>query len=474
MRVLVLGSGVHAGAVSQALGREGHEVAAVLAGFASAEVARSLLGTLGARGVVVVADEAAAPIEALEALLKDGSFVAVFASPGSPLLAWAQGLGLPAFAYPPQAADILAAAGWLRAAEAGDSGATEGLRRAASGELAAAPGAVDVGVVAVTGPKGGTGKTMVAAGLAAAAAVCGFETYLVDADQNGGTLHWVFPVPDPDEAFMTLPSALELERARPTGAGRPGGLAGWGQEAGLLRHFRPVDRLPALKVLYGVSPERVAEPVLSDPELADRFVGALVRAAAGRGLLILGAGINPALAVHQAAIRHCQGLVLVVRPELPDLEQAAAWFRQIVAGLLRGGAVEDALAVLARLKVVYNDVDPAVHTDRVVRRLHADLSDLVRSGLEQVLGRDPGVRLQPSAVLPAIPRRYAAILGDGWEHPVLRYRRDPAAHPELAPFVEGLVLLLSGFVRAAPEAARRAGLLPAGLGRPRRRLFGLL
>ena len=44
--------------------------------------------------------------------------------------------------------------------------------------------------IAITSPKGGTGKTTMAANLAVALALSGITTYLVDADGNAGALQY--------------------------------------------------------------------------------------------------------------------------------------------------------------------------------------------------------------------------------------------------------------------------------------------
>lgn len=458
MNVVVFGAGAQAVALQPALTGAGHAVAAIVGALPSAGALPLYTEQLGVGAAVVLADElrlGEAELELLEALRRQ-LFLVVFASPGSAVLAWAQGAGVAAFPYPPNQAAVAAVVDLLTRAERGV-------------ELPAAPpaqvelsGRVGVSVLAVTGPKGGTGKTFVASGLSLVAALSGVETFLVDADANGGTLDLVLPPPGPEAP--TLPGLLREYGYRQQWSSDP--LAGWGAEAALARHFSPLERLPALKVLYGVAPDRVGDPVLQDPERVESFVDGLIRGLAGR-LLVFDLGHNPAVLLHRAVLRRAQGLVLVARPELSSLRGAAAMFLAVVEAL----SGPQVLETLSRLKLVINDVDGQVAPK--LPGLQRELAALIETGLAQRLG-DRRLRLQPAAVLPRIPPALASPLDDGYLHPVLRFHRRPQDHPELAPFVEGLVTLLSGFIPIT-DAARRAGLLPApAAARRRPGILGLL
>jgi MinD-like ATPase involved in chromosome partitioning or flagellar assembly len=472
MNVCLVGAGPAVVPVQLALQRAGQRVVATLEMLTDP----GLKTLLGFQGVVVIprglppgGTVAARTMETLQALVAEGVAVVVVAAPGDPFLAWAQGLGLPALPDPPTEADLLRLTDLLARAERGEFVAAAA-RRAAVGELAEV-GTTDVSVLTVTGPKGGTGKTTVAVNLAVLAALCGLEVYLLDADAHGGSVHHhLFPQ---TEDYATLVGVLRSRAPQ-----KVGGLAGFGAGAGVLTAFTPAPGLPQLRVLYGVAADQLADPLLQDTERLEAFVADLVRAVGGRGLLLIDVGINAAIPLHAAVLRHTQGLVVVIRAEPPDLEQTAYWFRQILAGALRAGAQADLGRLLARLKVAYNAVDPQAHAGAEVQRLHRDLGERLEEMLRDI-GAYAGVGLAPSLVLPAVPARYltAAMREARVEATVvMRFARAPQECPELAPFVAGLVGLLGAFVRQIPEAAARRGLLAAGAA-PRRggllgRLFG--
>ena len=108
--------------------------------------------------------------------------------------------------------------------------------------------------IVVTSPKGGTGKTTIAVNLAAALALSGITTYLVDADANAGSLQYHLRL---ERVNTTMIGLLRRELAKPTTDTMASVAAG----AKYMNAFTTVDGLPTLKVLPGMITDDTFAPL---------------------------------------------------------------------------------------------------------------------------------------------------------------------------------------------------------------------
>ena len=175
-------------------------------------------------------------------------------------------------------------------------------------------------------------------------------------------------------------------------------------------------------------------------------------------------GINPAHVVHRAALAAAETVVLVIKPEVPDLAQTRQWLLQILHTLehREGLNREEALTFMrARVRIVYN---------MSLNRAHEEAQRVLQRAL-----REDGLTLHlaPHGVLPLVPPalQQRAVNSDRVEDLfVLHYLRHREV--DLAPYVQALVGLAANLVPTVPEAAVRLGLLPKEGKRRRFALFG--
>ena len=144
------------------------------------------------RALIVVSPESSVSPESLIQAAERGKLIFVIAGVGDGMFSWANGVGVPALAYPPSDVDINKLYEEMRRADAGNLAADDQYRRAVWGSDMSAriQSGMAVRKIAITSPKGGTGKTTVAVNLAVALALSGITTYLVDADGNAGALQY--------------------------------------------------------------------------------------------------------------------------------------------------------------------------------------------------------------------------------------------------------------------------------------------
>jgi MinD-like ATPase involved in chromosome partitioning or flagellar assembly len=457
MQILLLGAGGASSRLNLTLCEHDHVVTAQLAAFTPQH-----LDLFDFQAMVVVSPEASVTPEGLTRAAERGVLLFIVAGAGDGLAAWARAAGLPAFAYPPsekETGDLLLA---LRRAAAWGLAANDQYRRAVlGGDLAARLGSsLAVRKIAVTSPKGGTGKTTIAVNLAVALALSGFTTYLVDADANAGALAYHLRL---GRANATLIGLLRRELDRPREI-----LAEVATGAAYLQAFTPLPDLPTLRVLPGLVTDDLSDQALEDEERITQVLKGLYEAGvAAGGVVVVDVGNNPAHAVHRAALRIAEGIAIVIRPEIPDLAETRRWLSRMVRALAgaagNGAAVE---FIGSRVKVCYN---MALGDDfKTAQRL-----------LSQALGEErldpPALRsiASPGGVIPYVDPRLAtqAVNSDRrGDILIWRYRRERLE--ELAPFAEALLSFAAHFVPAISEGARRIGLLNS---RPRgkRRLFSL-
>ena len=350
----------------------------------------------------------------------------------------------------------------MRRAEAGGLAADEQYRRTVLGsDLAARIGSnLAVRKIAVTSPKGGTGKTTVAVNLAVALALCGVTTYLVDADANAGALQYHLRLERVNSSLINL-LRRELDRPREI-------LAEVASGATYLQAFTPLPDLPTLRVLPGLVTDDLSDQALGDEARVMEVLKGLYEAGvATGGVVVADVGNNPAHTVHRAALRIAEGIAIVIRPEIPDLAETRRWIARMIrslSGVAGNGAASHGAAVEfvgSRVKVCYNMV-----LGNDFKTAHRLLSRALREDRVELA-------LSPGGVIPYVDHRLAAQAVNSERRGdilIWRYRREHLE--ELTPFTEALLSFAAHFVPAVIEGAQRVGLLNSR-SRDKRRLFAL-
>ncbi|PJH75850.1 MAG: hypothetical protein CO064_04430, partial [Anaerolineae bacterium CG_4_9_14_0_8_um_filter_58_9] len=215
VQILLIGAGTISSRINLQLSSQGHSIVAQIAAF-------SPEASVGTENLVKAAERD--KLLFVVAGVGDGlpsrtGVPPVFAA--RTVAAWANGVGVPAFAYPPSEVDINRLLEEVRRGEAGNLAADDQYRRAAARWAAILPPAcspawqsvrLPKAYSVVTSPKGGTGKTTIAVNLAAALALSGITTYLVDADANAGSLQYHLRL---ERVNTTMIGLLRRELAKP-------------------------------------------------------------------------------------------------------------------------------------------------------------------------------------------------------------------------------------------------------------------
>ena len=453
MQILLLGAGAVTSRLNLLLVEHGHSVAAQMAAFTPEH-----LDLFDFQGVVVVSPESSVSTESLVQVAERGKVIFVIAGTGDGLAAWANGVGVPAFAYPISEVEMDRLLAEIRRAEAGNLAADDQYRRAVLGsDLAARLGSgMAIRKIAVTSPKGGTGKTTVAVNLAVAFALSGVTTYLVDADANAGAIQYHLRLA---RAHTTMIGLLRRELAKPNLNTTMGEIA---SGAAYLESFTPLDNLATLRVLPGLVMDDLSDESLQNEERITAVLGGLYEAGVSSGgVVIMDVGINPAHVVHRAALRLAEGIAIIIKPEIPDLAETRRWIARML-GSLSGIAGRQAAYefVGSRVKLCYNQV------------LGKDFKAAHRT-LQAALYEDEiELSLVPNGVIPMVEAYLAAhgVNSDRREDILVwRYKREKLE--ELEAYTEALLSFAAHFVPAVREGASRAGLLANPNGRPRRSPF---
>jgi len=450
MQILLLGAGTISSRLNLTLSEHDHVVTAQLAAFTPQH-----LDLFDFQAMLVVSPEASVTPEGLVRAAERGKLLFIVAGASDGLAAWANATSIPAFAYPPsekEIGDLLLA---LRRAEAGGLAADEQYRRAVLGsDLAARIGSnLAVRKIAVTSPKGGTGKTTIAVNLAVALALSGVTTYLVDADANAGTLQYHLRLGRVNSTLINL-LRRELDRPREI-------LAEVASGAAYLQAFTQLPDLPTLRVLPGLVTDDLSDQALGDEARVTEVLKGLYEAGvATGGVVVVDVGNNPAHTVHRAAMRIAEGIAIVIRPEIPDLAETRRWITRMIQALSgvagNGAAVE---FVGSRVKVCYNMV---LGDD--FKTAHRLLSQALREDRLELA-------LSPGGVIPAVdPRIAAQAVNSDRRKDILIWRYRQEHLEELSPFSEALLSFAAHFVPTITEGAQRAGLLSSPAN-GRRRLF---
>jgi MinD-like ATPase involved in chromosome partitioning or flagellar assembly len=452
MQVLLIGAGTVTSRLSLLLSEQGHSVSAQIASFTPQHIA-----LFDFRALIVISPEASVTQESLVQAAEQGKLIFVVAGIGDGMAAWAAGTGVPTVPYPPSDVDINKLLDEMRRGESGTLAADEQYRRTVLGSDMSAriQSGMAVRKIAITSPKGGAGKTTLAANLAVALALSGITTYLVDADGNAGALQYHLRL---ERVNTTMIGLLRREIAKANRDVMSDVAAG----AAYLNAFTPLENLPTLKVLPGLVTDDLGDEIFQQEEKVAEVIQGLYEAGvAAGGVVIMDVGINPAHVVHRAALKAAEGIAIVIKPEIPDLAETRRWISRMINSL--ANVVGKASAhefVGSRVKLCYNQV----------------VGDGFKSAhklLQQALSEDQiNLALIPNGIIPIVdPRLAAQAVNSDRREDILIWRYKKEKLEELAPFAEALLGFAAHFVPAVQEGAVRTGLL-RGQGKKKRRLFG--
>lgn len=443
MKLLLIGTGNITTRLGETLREHGHLLEAAMATFTPAH-----MELFDFKGVIVVSPEGAVKPESLIQAAERGKYIYIFAGAADGLAAWASATGVPTFAYPPSEVETSQLLEELRRAEAGVASADDSYRRlVVGGDIASK---IQSGMVArkiaVTSPKGGTGKTTVAVNLAVAFALAGITTYLVDADGNAGAMQYHLRLSEIKTTMIQLlrqrvsmpASSVETMRAIVSGGT-------------FLDAFTTVDSLPTLKVLPGLITDDLGDAALQNEEIIDSTIAGLYEAGvASGGIVIMDVGINPSHPVHRAALRHAEAIAIVIKPEIPDLAETRRWISRMISSLAKATNQRAAVEFIgSRVKLCYNMV-----VGDGFQTSHRELQRALREDKLEL-------NLVPNGILPFVDPHLAnlAVNGDSVKD-ILVWRYKVSKYEELAAFTEALLGFASHFVPSVSEGAARIGLLP--------------
>ena len=428
MQVLLLGAGTVTSRLNMQLAEQGHSVIAQIAAFTPQHI-----DLFDFRALVVVSPESSVSPESLVKAAERGKMIFVVAGVGDGMASWANGVGVPSIAYPPSDVDINKLYEEMRRADAGNLAADDQYRRAVLGSDMSAriQSGMAVRKIAITSPKGGTGKTTVAVNLAVALALSGITTYLVDADGNAGALQYHMRM---ERVNTTMIGLLRREIAK-ANKGVMGDVA---SGAAYLNAFTPLENLPTLRVLPGLITDDLGDEVLQQEGKVAEVIQGLYEA-------------GVAHVVHRAALKAAEGIAIVIKPEIPDLAETRRWIARMINSLAsvvgKGSAHE---FVGSRVKLCYNQVV-------------GDGFKAAHKMLQQALSEDKiELALIPNGIIPIVdPRLAAQAVNSDRREDILIWRYKKEKLEELGPFTDSLLGFASHFVPAVREGASRIGLLPS-------------
>ncbi len=441
MHILLIGSGTVTSQVQLKCSEHNYPIAAVLS-----SATPQMLEFFDYQALLVVAPEASVNAETLRKAAGLGKRIFLITGESDALTAWAGGAGVPTFAFPPSGIEIDRLFQAIGRSAAGAVASDQQFRRSLLGSDGSArlQSGMAVRKIAVTSPKGGTGKTTTAVNLAVALALSGVSTYLVDADANAGALQYHLRM---SWARTTLLGLLRTEQSRALSSNPVDELV---SGAHYLDAFTEVEHLPTLRVLPGIVTGDLSDESLQDESGIDKVINGLFDAGVGaNGVVIMDVGINPAHPLHRAALRATEGIAIVIKPEIPDIAEVRRWLDRMTGSLAGRVGRESAYGFIgSRVKLCYNMVVAqsfkSVHK-LLMRELDAD---------------DVSLKLAPNGILPVVEPHAAlqAVNSDNVEDVFTwRYRRERPE--ELRAYTEALVDFACHFVPVARESAIRAGLL---------------
>ncbi|MEA3350993.1 MAG: AAA family ATPase, partial [Chloroflexota bacterium] len=303
MQILLIGAGSVTSRLNLVLTEHKHSIAAQMATFTPQH-----LDLFDFKGIVAVSPEASISTDSLRQAAERGKMIFVVAGVEDGLASWANGVGVPAFAFPLSEVETNKLLTEISRADSGNRAAEEQYRRAVLGSDMSAriQSGMNVRKIAITSPKGGTGKTTMSVNLAVAFALSGITTYLIDADANAGSLQYHLRLQKVKSTLMGV-----LRRAIGQSSGTMGKIA---SGANYLDAFTTLDALPTLKVLPGLVTDDLGDCVLQNEErVADVLQGLYEAGVSTGGVVIVDVGINPAHVVHRSALRLAEGIAIVVK-----------------------------------------------------------------------------------------------------------------------------------------------------------------
>ncbi|HKJ39861.1 MAG TPA: AAA family ATPase [Anaerolineales bacterium] len=451
MQVLLLGAGNVTSRLNMQMAEQGHSVVAQIATFTPQHI-----DLFDFRAIIVISPESSVSQESLVQAAERGKLIFVIAGVGDGMSSWANGVGVPALAYPPSEMDTNKLFEEMRRADAGNLAADDQYRRAVLGSDMSAriQSGMAVRKIAITSPKGGTGKTTVAVNLAVALALSGITTYLVDADGNAGALQYHMRM---ERVNTTMIGLLRREIAK----ANKGIMSDVASGAAFLNAFTPLENLPTLRVLPGLITDDLGDEVLQqESKVAEVIQGLYDAGVAAGGVVIMDVGINPAHVVHRAALKSAEGIAIVIKPEIPDLAETRRWIARMINSLASVVGKSSAHEFVgSRVKLCYNQVvgDGFKSAHKMLQgALNEDKIDLA---------------LIPNGIIPIVdPRLAAQAVNSDKREDILIWRYKKEKLEELGAFADSLLGFTAHFVPAAREGAMRAGLLPNGT--KKRKWFG--
>ena len=451
MNIILVGSGTETSKLNSLLTGHKFTIQAMLASFTPATVQMLPFDV-----IIVVAPEAAVLPETLRTVaVEHARTVIMFATQGDALGTWAISSGVKTYAYPPASIDLDALIRLLKQLEAGNvDTANDYPKMAVGGDMMARiQGGMATRKIAITSPKGGTGKTTLSANLAVALGLCGVHTFLVDADANAGALPIHLRLQG--TVKQTLPHVMRRAKVEKNKASTPGtlttmaALAAAGQYVDV---FTPIEKLPTLRALPGLITDDLDDPIFQDEELVNSVIQGLYEVGTSMGgVTIMDVGINPAHPLHRAVLRSAEAIVIVVKPEIPDIGEVRRWINRMISSLAATTGKKAATEFIgSHVKLVYN----MVHNPDAVRE--------VGKLLNMALAQDKiEITFAPNALIPYVdPELSSASVNSSDVKDVLVWRYLTDHVPELAPYALSMLDLSSLFVPTAREAAARINLIP--------------
>jgi len=453
MDIFLVGAGTVTAQFNTTLSEHHHNVVAQMATFTPQH-----MDLFDFRAMLIIAPEASVSEESITQAIEEGKLVFVIAGTSDGLAAWASGAGIPSFAYPPSQVDINAMLRKIRQAETGSRDAEEQYRRTLLGSdfSAKIQSGMAVRKIAITSPKGGTGKTTMAVNVATALALSGITTYLVDADGNAGAVQYHLRLRKLEGT--TLIGLLRKESARARAGNNV--MQDVGSGAQYLSAFTAIESLPTLKVLPGLVTDDLGDASLQDISKVNETIQGLYDAGvAAGGVVIFDVGINPAHPVHRAALQAAEGISIVIKPEIPDLAETRRWLARMIASV--GAAAGKGAAyeyIGSRVKLCYN---------MVVGKGFKDAHKLL---VEALAEDNIELALTPNGIIPFVDPGVAATAVNSdrvSDIMIWRYKKDRLE--ELEAFAEAVVGFTTHFVPAVREGAMRTGLIGENSGGKQRR-----
>lgn len=370
-RVVVLGNmAALGGALANRLAGLGHEAMA-LPGAPAPEVVIALRPEV----LIVIAAETAISTAAMQDILREtGAAAVVVAEAGDPWAAWAEA-GRHPMVRPPQAVEEIPSrlADLIAQSRAGER--DRYLREVYGGPVLVG---VSPRIIGFGGPKGGTGKSSMAANAAALLAARGVPVHVIDAESDTrGNMIDFFRVGEGDPVY----SLVELAAAGP-----PPALTGGVLEPGAAAPAFWTPVRPPRGVRWDL---RVTAGLLTVEQILGEQAGALMaraaqwlefaarRAAAEGYTVILDAGNNLLSPLSMRAINIADILYIVLEPEDTGLISGASW----LAAVYQRAGPEG----FGRVRVIFNKVRGTERLDALIARLREHMEAILRRRLPRAI-----------------------------------------------------------------------------------------